>query len=373
MTNPQQAPTPPPPRPPGPPPYHPPADGRGASFYVALLLGFLLFLSAGLNLMLGLVLIGDIGGQLGQELGETTDLETDIGFRVVRVPGGDSGASKQVLRIRVEGAIAEQVSPTIGAEGGTVSKVRRELRLAARTASIAGVVLEINSPGGGVTASEEIHRLITEFKKDTGKPVVAYFGDMSASGGYYIAAACDKIFCRNTTITGSIGVIMSNYNLAGALDKMGIKVESIISPKTPYKDIMSFSRPMRDDERQILLSIIEEMYARFVTVVDDGRPKLSREQVVSLADGRIYSAGQAKENGLVDDVLEPAEVHAEIKKLAGVAQAQLVEQRRVPTLGDLLFSGPAMRGGDMGTGEVLRHLATHSLGARFLYFWPGGR
>jgi protease IV len=353
---------------PPPMPQYPPPEGRSVSFFVALFLALLLLISGGVNVVL--LLFSAIGSP--GSFGEATIEEPEAGYRLVATSGSKS-AEDRVLRISVEGAIAEGASPMMGAGGGTVSHVRRNLRLAAKSDGIKGVILEINSPGGGVTDSDEIYRLIREFRADTKKPVVAYFGDMSASGGYYIAAACDKIFCRPTTITGSIGVIMSSYNLTEAFKKLGIKTETIISPDTPYKDIMSMSRPLKPEERDILTSIVQEMYDRFVDIVDTGRPELTRDEIVGLANGQIYSANQAKANGLVDDILDADEVFDEVKALAGSEKAQIVELRRLPSTMEALFGTAGASTSVPSLSDTAARFLNQTTGAKFLYFWPGGR
>ncbi|MDP6928083.1 MAG: signal peptide peptidase SppA, partial [Planctomycetota bacterium] len=264
------------------------------SFYVAIFLGLLLLVSGGLNLLL--LVFSAIGSAAGGFGGGA--IEDDGGMYEMIVVGGDPDADVSVMRIPVQGAIMEGASPLLGAPGGMVSQVKRGLRVAAQTRNVRGVLLDINSPGGGVTDSDEIHRLILKFKEENDIEVLALFGDMAASGGYYIAAACDKIVARPTTITGSIGVIMSSYNYGDALRDLGIEPVVLKSPNTPFKDILSPTRTMEDEERQKLLAIIEEMYQRFVDIVDQGRPDLSRQEVQDLATGEIYSAMQAHRNGL---------------------------------------------------------------------------
>lgn len=349
--------------------YQLPAEGgRSVSFYVALFLALLLIISGGINVVM--LLFSAIGPSTAG-LADFEPENPEAGYKLVRV-GGEKSASK-ILRIRVEGAISEAASPMMGGMGGMVTQVRRQLAFAARSKSIKGVLLSINSPGGGVTDSDEIYRLIKKFRADHGKPVLAYFGDMSASGGYYIAAACDRIVCRPTTITGSIGVIMSGYNFSEAMKKYGVSTTTIISANTPYKDIMSSSRPMREDERTIMTGIVEEMYQRFVDVVNAGRPELSREEVLSIANGQIYSANQAKANGLVDDILDPDEAMDLIKELAEVENAQLVEQRRLPTFMDVILGQASVRSTTPTLNHTIARYLNQTTGAKLLYFWPGGR
>ncbi len=349
-------------------PYYPPpqAEGRSTSFWVAIFLFLLLMVSGAVNILF--LFVGLVGSASGLGALPTDD---EAGYRVVVVAHKDADQDSRILRVPIIGAISENLSPVIGAGGGTVSQVRRALKLAAGDDNIKGVMLEINSPGGGVTDSDEIWRLIKKFRADAEKPVMAFFGDVAASGGYYIAAACDKIVARPTTITGSIGVIISTYDISEALKKIGIKSVNLISPHTPYKDILSPMRPMTDDERQKIVAIVDEMYQRFVDIVDRGRPELTRDQVQTLANGLVYSANQAKGNGLVDMLADADQAYEEMCKMMEVEEAQVIEQRRLPTLADILFGVRSHRPGTAS--ESLAAVLFQTTGSKFLYFWPGGR
>jgi protease-4 len=337
------------------------------SFYVAIFLALLLLVSGALNLLL---IVVSAFGTGGSGLGTGVVQEDGVMYELVAV-GGDPEARDSVLRIPIEGAIAELGSPLLGAAGGTVSQVRRALRAAEREPSIKAVLVDINSPGGGVTDSDEIWRLIREFKSEhAGTAVVALMGDMAASGGYYVAAACDLIIARPTTITGSIGVIINGYNYGEALHKLGIDTYSIMSDETPYKDMLSPTRPMTAVERAKLKAIVQEMYERFVDIVDRGRPELSAEQVRAAATGEVYSARRAKELGLVDHIESIADTYARIEELVGVDSLRVVEHRRVPTFFDTLFRTAARA---PSVDEAVAHLLRTSTGPKLLYFWPGGR
>ncbi len=246
-TPPGPPPVPPSGRPSGPPYHSPPqGEGRSTSFWVAIFLFLLLMISGAVNVLFLFVgLLGSASG-LGGLPGDDEE-----GYKVVVVAHKDADSDTRILRVPIVGAISEDLSPVIGAGGGTVSQVRRALKLAAGDDSIKGVLLDINSPGGGVTDSDEIWRLIKEFRAENpDKPAMALFGSVAASGGYYIAAACDKIVARPTTITGSIGVIISSYDISEALSKIGVKGITLVSSHTPYTDILSPMRPMTDDERE---------------------------------------------------------------------------------------------------------------------------
>lgn len=162
---------------------------------------------------------------------------------------------------------------------------------------VKAIILQVNSPGGGVVESAQIHDKIKEIQKETKKPVYVSMGSMAASGGYYVSAPADKIFASPETLTGSLGVIMQGVNYAGLAEKYGVEFTTIKSG--PYKDIMSPSRPMTEDERQILQSMIDNSYEGFVKVISEGRG-LSVERVKEIADGRIYDGRQAKQLKLID-------------------------------------------------------------------------
>jgi protease-4 len=164
--------------------------------------------------------------------------------------------------------------------------------------TVKGIILKVNSPGGGVVESAEIHDKLIEIQKETKKPVYVSMGSMAASGGYYISAGAKKIFASEETLTGSLGVIMQGINYEGLADKYGVDFVTIKSGQ--YKDIMSPTRQMTEDERQILQSMIDNSYEGFVKVISEGR-NMTTEQVKEIADGRIYDGRQAKELNLIDD------------------------------------------------------------------------
>lgn len=164
--------------------------------------------------------------------------------------------------------------------------------------TVDGLLLTVNSPGGGTYPSDEIYQKIKQIKK-ADKKVYVQMEDMAASGGYYISAPADKIYAGPQSMTGSIGVIMSNIDYSDLQKKLGIK-ENVIK-SGDHKDILSSSRHMTKEEKQIMQSVIDDSFDRFVDVVKDGR-HMSESKVRHLADGRVYSAQQAKDNGLIDEI-----------------------------------------------------------------------
>jgi protease-4 len=242
----------------------------------------------------------------------------------------------KIVVVPIEGVIAPAedtlggVLPTSTPEG-----LADALTQAGGDPSVAAVVLEINSPGGGVTASDEMHQSVLDFEENTGKPVVVSMQDVTASGGYYISTAADRIVANETTLTGSLGVIFEITNFAEAADKYGIKQVVIKSGK--YKDIGSAFREMTPEEREIFQSIVNEMYSRFVDVISEGR-NIPEERVREIADGRVYSALQAKKLGLVDSFGDLDEASAVAGNLAGTSDTTVVRYVQQPTFKDTLLA-----------------------------------
>ncbi len=340
-------------------------EGRGVAFFVAVFLGILLLVSGALNVLLLFLSVGSLAAP-----GLTGGVDdTGAIYDVVRT-GGDANARTKVLRIRLHGAISEGANAVLGAGGGSVTTVRRALDYARKDDSVAGILLDINSPGGGVTDSDEIYRMLRRFKSEHDVPMAALFGDLAASGGYYVAVAADRIIARRTSITGSIGVIMSAWNFAGLAEQLGIQQVAIKSEHTPYKDLLSPTKPVDEAERAILNGIVEELYGQFVEVVDEGRTELDREQVRQLANGAIYSARQALDRGLIDAIGDEQTAERWFTGELG-SSVQFLEYRRRPSFRELLFGAdaPHIEPASASLGRLL----SASTGPRFLYFWQGAR
>ena len=163
-----------------------------------------------------------------------------------------------------------------------------------------GILLKIDSPGGTVYESDEAYLALMEYKKSTKRPVYAYFGSLAASGGYYIASSANYIYANRNTLTGSIGVIAGqSVDATGLLEKLGVKMTTITAGRN--KNMGNYNAPLTEEQRAIMQSIADEAYEQFTEIVADSR-KMPIEKVKSLADGRIYTANQAKQNGLIDEV-----------------------------------------------------------------------
>jgi len=218
--------------------------------------------------------------------------------------------------IAIHGAITNSQSGRPW-EKGAEQWVRR-IKAMSETKGVKAIVLSINSPGGSVGAVQEIHSQILRIRKEKKIPFVALFGDISASGGYYIAAACDKIVAHPGTLTGSIGVIFSVSNLEGLFGKIGYKMDAIKSGK--FKDIGSPARPMTKEERELLQKMIDDAYGQFLQAVADGRGA-PVEKVRPLAEGLIYTGQQAVQTDpkLVDVLGDSDDAVALAGKMGGIA------------------------------------------------------
>lgn len=163
-----------------------------------------------------------------------------------------------------------------------------------------GIMLHVNTPGGSAYATSEVYKALLDYKAATGNPVYVYMGSQATSGGYYVAMAADKIYANPECWTGSIGVVVGTlYDLSGLMEKYGIKATNIVSGAN--KDMGSTAKPLTDEQLAILQSLVDDSFDRFVQAVVDGRG-LSESKVRQLADGRIYTAKQALDGGLIDAI-----------------------------------------------------------------------
>ncbi len=210
---------------------------------------------------------------------------------------------KRMARIIIEG-------PINGATRKLVLKALKQIE----EREFPALLLRIDSPGGTVGDSQEIHGALLRLR-EKGCHVVASFGNISASGGVYVGVAAEKIVANPGTITGSIGVILRGNNLSKLLERIGIRFETIKSGV--YKDILSPDRALTSEERTLLQSLIDSSYAQFVAAVAHGRG-LNYETVCSFADGRVFTGTQAKELGLVDELGDEEQARRLAAKLAGL-------------------------------------------------------
>ncbi len=299
--------------------------GRSALFWICVGIGSFSFLGVIAFVIMVVVSFAFLGGSVSPE----SDSSGKEVLREIHVSG--SGENKIVL-VPIKGVISDKSAGTFLMNSPSlVHVVKRSLEQAASDNSVKGVILEVDSPGGGITASDVIYNYIVNFKNKTGKTVVVYMQDVAASGGYYVSVAADKIIAHPTTITGSIGVIMPIVNIAKLVEKYGIENGSIKSGM--MKDIGSPLKEMSSEEKEVLTGIIDEMYLRFVTIISNGRD-LSIDEVKRLADGRIYTGNQAVENGLIDQVGYIEDAIVATGNLAGLQEAEVIRYEKRFSVGD---------------------------------------
>lgn len=211
---------------------------------------------------------------------------------------GDEDGAK-VVRIAINGEISLD-EPHWKKYSDSAAAALKMIKRATLDEDVQGIILEIDSPGGGITASDIIWKALLDFKEsEKDRAVVVIMGDLCASGGYYISAAADRIVAHPTTLTGSIGVIITSFNIRELAEKIGIKDVSIASGEN--KQMLSPFKDITDEQRAMLKSAVDALHSRFVTIVADGR-KLPEEKVREIADGRVILATEALKLGLVDKI-----------------------------------------------------------------------
>jgi protease-4 len=295
--------------------------------------------------------VGAAGGDaavVAKAAGLVTDLRTarQVGARLQELVGRDAGAdsfrrvsqeeylrviaaerqlhrgrSAQIGVVIASGEILDGVQPPGSVGGESTARLLREARL---DAAIKAVVLRIDSPGGSVFASEQIHREVGALKR-AGKTVIASMSDVAASGGYYIAAPADEIIASGNTITGSIGVFAGIPTFERSLDKLGINVDGVGT--TPLSGALRLDRSMSKDAAQLLQATVDHTYEEFLARVAAGRGK-TREQVDAIAQGRVWAGVDAASRGLIDriggyeDAIKAAASRARLGKDYGVRRIE---------------------------------------------------
>lgn len=287
---------------------------RGAGFWVAVGLASFFFLC---TLLLCMLFIGSL--VLSKALITSTATK---GKKLVAETVVEGSGESKVAIIPIKGILSNESAEGLFLEKPSIVEVvKQQLEQATNDAHVKAILLEVDSPGGSITASDIIYNQIIKFKAVTQKKVVVYMQDIAASGGYYVSSAADAIVAHPTTITGSIGVIMPLINVAELINRYGIKDNSIASGN--LKEIGSPLKQMTADEAAVLKGIVDEMYMQFVKVVSTGR-NLDIKAVKKIADGRIYTGKQALENGLVDQLGYLEDAIGLAKKLAGLTEATIV-------------------------------------------------
>lgn len=280
--------------------------------------------------------------------------------------GGFSAGGDRIAMIPVEGVIDDQMA----------KNVNRHLKQYGDDSRVKAIILRVDSPGGGVSASQEIYREVKRVKEEKKKKVVVSMASVAASGGYYIACPADKIFANPGTITGSIGVIAEWINYKGLAE--WAKLKPVVFKSGEFKDTGSPTRELTEAEKKYFQSMIDELYNQFVGAVAEGRQgkreasvEMTREQVVRLADGRVYTGETAKKNGLVDEIGNYEDAVKATAKLAQIrGEPQIVtppKQKEGLTLLDLLLGATKIR--DISPSQLPNQLMDIDTSVKFKYQW----
>ncbi len=248
------------------------------------------------------------------------------------VDGASKDVKDKIVRIDLTGIIASgAVGGLFSSDGMDVDSTKRALEQAADDDEVKAIVLAVNSPGGEVTASDTIYNAVKTAAKK--KPVVVYMDAMAASGGYYLSCGSNWIVANETTLTGSIGVIIQTLNYSQAFGKVGLESLSFVSGN--FKDTLSGGRPMREDEKAYIQGLVLKMYDKFVGIVAEAR-KISPEALKSgVADGRVLTGKEAMEAKLVDQVGYIEDAYAKAKELGKSSGAMVVKYQRGVSLTEI--------------------------------------
>ncbi|MGE6259355.1 signal peptide peptidase SppA [Heyndrickxia sporothermodurans] len=253
----------------------------------------------------------------------------------------DGDDFQKIAVLEVEGVIQDTGSSNSLLNSGSYNHkdFMKQLNYVKDDRDVKAIILRVNSPGGGVVESAEIHDKIVEIQKETKKPVYVSMGATAASGGYYISTPANKIYATPETMTGSLGVIMQGVNYSELAKNFGVDFVTIKSG--PYKDIMSPSRKMTAEEKKIIQKMVDNSYNGFVNVIAQGR-HMSEKNVRKLADGRVYDGRQAKELNLIDDFGYLDDVIKNVRKDFHLENAEVVRYSATGGLSSL-FSMAAQK------------------------------
>lgn len=250
-------------------------------------------------------------------------------FREMEMYAGNSDS--KIVHIDLEGMISSLGgSPLM--PGSNLALTKRMLEAALADPAVKAVVLRINSPGGEVTASDVLYQAVKTTAAK--KPVVIYMDSMAASGGYYIACGGSHLMANETTLTGSIGVIIQSLNYKELLGKVGL--DSVVFTSGDFKDMLSPSRDMRPEERAYVQGMVNEMYDRFIGIVSEARSISLDDLRNGVADGRILSGKQALEAGLIDETGYIEAAYKKARELGGAENGQVVKYTREVRFDQLL-------------------------------------
>ncbi len=286
---------------------------------------------------------------------------------VERVVMGEAGPKLAMLEI--EGLISEtEGRSALGLSSPSlIARAREALDRAGEDDDVVALIVRVQSPGGTVSASETLHHEISQWKSEHQKPVLAYLQGLATSGGYYVAVSTDRIISHPTTITGSIGVVMTGVNVSGLMEKIGVADQTLKSGE--FKDAGSPLRPMTKEERAQLLGVIDSLNRRFQQVVLAGRPSIDPAQLTEIADGRVVTAEQALDLGLIDAIGHFEVAVEETEKLAGISESRVVVYHPAGEYRPNIYSRAGGRALPLVEFDLFP-LSRWRLEPGFYYLWP---
>jgi len=245
----------------------------------------------------------------------------------------------------------------------------RLLRQAQNDSTVKALVIEIDTPGGEITASDEIHQRIAAWKREkSGAPVVVAMGSMATSGGYYVSCAADEIWAQPTTLTGNIGVVLFRFNFAEMLQKIGVKETSITPADSKFKNAESMFRPETPEATAYLRGLADDMFARFKSVVQASRGSKLKVSMEEAASGKVFTANEALSMRLIDQIGYTVDASKSAAKLAGLGNPTVVRYRPATSLFEAL-AGEASFGGGGVKVQIDGQSVTEAARPRLMYLW----
>lgn len=248
---------------------------------------------------------------------------------------------EKIAVVRIEGVILDS------------NEIIEELKEYSSNDSVKAILLRIDSPGGAVAPSQEIYQEVKKIRDEGKKKVVTSMGAVTASGGYYIASASNKIVANPGSVTGSIGVILELANVSGLMKKVG--VESVVVKSGKFKDIGSMFREMTKEERELIQGVIDDTHDQFIEAVAEGRG-MEKDKVIPIADGRVFTGRQAQKLGLVDEIGNMQEAIKITAKMAGIkGKPILLEKKKRFSIIDMIRNQSVI--GWIANGKTLHGLS----------------
>jgi protease-4 len=278
-----------------------------------------------LSLLLNLALIAAKSRRISSTIKASRDLPE---FNEETVARGSGAGTDKIAVITLRGIISSSVGGSLGET--MVDDIKIALRQAVEDDKVKAIVLNIDSPGGEVTASDVIYNAVRAARAK--KPVVIYMGSLAASGGYYVSCGGSWLMANETTITGSIGVIIETLNYQSLMGKIG--VDAVVFKSGQFKDILSGSREMTPEEKAYIQNLVMQTYGKFVQIVSDER-KLPMDQLKPIADGRIISGKDALEDKLINQLGQIEDAYDKARELGKAPGAVVVKYQPGFRLGRL--------------------------------------